>query len=399
MPWILLAMAFALVGTLYALSRRGASGAADTVELIRAESIPGWMPGPGWASAVPPRRAPGEAIRIPIYPPWTEAAAKVIFVPSVYEVFDAYCGKLWKPNLKFRMAFPEHPAGGIDFVLNSRSMREDDEPLPTRPALRVLVAGDSHTDGVCANEESFANLTEVALELLAHAESEANGLRFDPQSIEVLNAGKGSHSFFNYLGVLERNLDLKPDLFVVAVYGGNDFDEVLTAWHHFFNRGARPPGIDKYPDEFLRALRLSKAAMSQALSSIKYFDVNPDQFAIAVQAATDVCEQIQTLCRERGIRLFMVYLPARCDVEPTNPDLNLDALMRELKLTPAALKHTDKLADAWLERLATLGVETLDMRPAFRRADHSVYWNTDWHINLAGHQHVARALVKALAQR
>jgi hypothetical protein len=399
LPWLLFGLAVVLSGLLYAISHRTPHSTGDTVKLKIGKTIPAWTPGPGWASATPPARREGEAIRIPIYPPWTEKVGKALFAPSSVEMIDPYAGKIYKPNQQFAQDFPEHPDKHFTYVINSRSMREDDEPRVEKPALRVLVSGDSHTDGVCKNSESFANLTEAALRERARAESVKSGVSFDPTSIEVLNAGKGSHTFYNYLGTLERHLDLQPDVFVVAVYGGNDFEEVLSIWHYYNNQGRRPAGAPIYGDQINAAVAIKQPALSQSLGSVKYFATYPEQKQIAVKAAIEVFTQIRDLCRERGIRLITLYIPGRPDVEPLNPDLNLRKLMRALELQPAALASTDEMADQLLAGLATLEIEAIDLRPAFKAAGRSLYWSTDWHINLEGHKVVAEHLIKALSER
>jgi hypothetical protein len=122
-----------------------------------------------------------------------------------------------------------------------------------QPALRILVTGDSHTDGVCNNSESFTNLLEAELSA-AHP----------GEAIEALNAGKGAYSFYNYLGVLERLLPLRPDVFVVAVYGGNDFVESL-ALRHTFEHGAPPTRASRRRKRC--AGRASLSSTSRPLSS------------------------------------------------------------------------------------------------------------------------------------
>jgi hypothetical protein len=53
----------------------------------------------------------------------------------------------------------------------------------------------------------------------------------------------------------------------------------------------------------------------------------------------------------------------------------------------------DRIADAWLARCDALAIPTLDLRPLFRASDERLYWETDSHLNLAGHALVARALL------
>ena len=399
LAWGLGAVALAIAGVLLALSLRPVREGGDTVRVVPAEELPAWKPDLHWASSLPSVRRAGEAISIPIYPPWNEQQARQLFALGELDKFDACCGKLYRPNIRFMVPFAEYPTQQIEFVVNSRSMREDDEPLAVKPKLRVLVAGDSHTDGVCQNSESFANLTEAALRERASIESAQRKTSFDSRSIEVLNAGRGGHSFFNYLGTLERNLELQPDVFVVAVYGGNDFHEVLSAWHTYRNDGKRPPGATRYPDEIKAAQAISSPALNQSFYALKYFDTYPEQMQIALDCAVEVCGEIQALCLERGIRLIVLYLPPRQEIEPNNPALNIRRLLAAMKLEPAALANATRLGDQLLSKLAESGIEHVDLRPAFRQAGESLYWNADWHINLAGQRVVARELVRTLSAR
>ncbi|MBK8179954.1 MAG: SGNH/GDSL hydrolase family protein [Planctomycetes bacterium] len=398
-PLVLASIALCLLAGL--MASRSCTVVADerVVRVAPQAELPPWKPGPNWATAPEPVRPSGRALQIPIYPAWTRKQAEELFVIGAYEIFDPLCGKLWKPNLTLNQGLPEYDGGKVTFVTNSLSMREDEEVREKRPTLRVLVTGDSHTDGVCHNSESFPNLAEKALRQRAHAEAVQRGESFDPQAIEVLNAGKGTFSFFNYLGLLERRLDLKPDVFVVTVYGGNDFEEVLWPWHDYGYDGPRPEGAGRYLEQIEAAKKVQKRCLSQALVSLKLFDTYPEQQEIAVRAGAAVMEKIQALCRERGIRLLVLYLPSRPDVEPLHPDLKLRKLLAALELETAALASTDRMADQLLAKLAGLGIETVDLRPVFLQSKESAYWNFDWHINLVGHRLAAGALVKALSMR
>ncbi|MEZ6092079.1 MAG: hypothetical protein R3C05_29555 [Pirellulaceae bacterium] len=58
----------------------------------------------------------------------------------------------------------EHPKGEIVFQRNGSSFRENQEtpvekPVDTR---RIIITGDSHTDGAVWNNENAANLLEIA---------------------------------------------------------------------------------------------------------------------------------------------------------------------------------------------------------------------------------------------
>lgn len=105
-------------------------------------------------------------------------------------------------------------------------MREDSEPSAVKPDLRILVAGASNVEAMCANAESATNLLEASLRE-----------RLGGKSVEALNAGAGSSNFYNYVAVLERYSELEPDVLIVIVYGGTDFANGLALERYFNRRG------------------------------------------------------------------------------------------------------------------------------------------------------------------
>lgn len=122
-----------------------------------------------------------------------------------------------KGNVRFIQRWDEHPDGEIKFFTNSLGFRNNDELNRFNDkGLRILVTGDSHTDGVVNNEESFPNVLENLL-----------NKRDSHQVFEVLNGGVGFYSFRNYYGFLEKHKSLQPDYYLVNVFTGNDFRENL----------------------------------------------------------------------------------------------------------------------------------------------------------------------------
>lgn len=364
-----------------------------------APAVANWQPGPGWVRRPEPQVGPSGPLTLPLYPPWTEKQAKSLFIIGPKEIYDPLCGKIWQPSVRFFQPFAEYPGGKIEFVINSRAVREDDELRAEKPLLRVLVAGDSHTDGVCENPLSFANQCEAALIRRARDEAKTRGEHFDPKWIDVINGGKGTHTFFSYLGTLERLLDVDPDVFVVTVYGGNDFEEISWQWHARGNDGPSPGGVSKFQRQLKAAEKIQPLAMSQSLVSIKFFEAYPNERAIVLRAASEVMEKIQALCRERGIKLIVLYLPSRPEVEPHHPDARVPELLAAFQLDETALETTRKLANRFLGRMAELGIEAIDLRPVFQASEQSAYWNQDWHISLVGQRLVASVLARALCMR
>ena len=249
-----------------------------------------------------------------------------------------------------------------------------------QPDLRILIAGDSHTDGVCNNSEAFGNLVEARLR------SEYPGRR-----IESLNAGRGGYSFYHYLGTLERFLYLRPDVFVVGVYGGNDFEDVLTLFHEY-NGTMRPPGHGRYEELIDKALEIDKRCLAQSFVSLKYFDVYPEQMEVALQASRDITTEILVECLRHSIHPIFVYIPAMSDVEWERDAEVFESVAEVLEISPRGLRSTDVMADSYLAFLRERRVDVIDMREVFAKAGPGNFWLTDQHINLRAQQLIAAEL-------
>ena len=184
---------------------------------------------------------------------------------------DDWTYMAYRPDRSFRRRFKEHPDGSIQIEVNSLGLREPDEVQPVKPDLRILVTGDSHVSGVVPHDEN-----------LVHLLGEALGAATPGRSVEALNAGLGGFNVYNYLGVLERFADLKPDVFVVIVYGGNDFYDTARLERYFsgrgkFARGSIPAG------ERADAWNGAGAVRSQEAIQTCYMLDNPEDVSITAQ--------------------------------------------------------------------------------------------------------------------
>ena len=333
-------------------------------------------------------------------PPWPEELARQLFAIDDSAVFDPLCGFRYGSNLQLPQFMAEHTPEVFHRVTNSLGLREDAEPIQPRPRLRVLVTGDSHTDGVCTNSESFANVLEAGLREQAKARAGQLNSGFDPDWIEVLNAGRGCYSFCNYYGVLARflELDLAPDVFVVAIYGGNDFEETLNP-HYVVHGGQRPPGKALYLPQVRGAKRLHAGALAQGLLAEKYFSVQPSQKEVAAASALEWFDRILELARSRDIEVVVAYIPPWLDAAPSLMRSGMEKVMANLELDPAALGASNEIATSVIGQLRARGVDVLDLRPQFSAAGEPAYWKADLHISLIGQRIVAEALEKRLAER
>jgi lysophospholipase L1-like esterase len=284
-----------------------------------------------------------------------------------------------EPGLDLRLKFPEHPEGGYRLKTNSLGMREDEEPRQSGVDLRLLVTGDSHIDGVCANEESVPNI----LERLIRA-------REGQSVVEVLNVGAGGYSFYNYLNVLESYADLEPDVFVCVCYGGNDFAGMMQLQRYFNGRPTAVPRSQHGPQ--VVAELTAPGLTSQELSQVIYFQDNPEDFDAALATCGSIAVEMRELCERRGIRLVFAYLPPHLRGQPQHYVTELRQCHELLEVDDTWIEVSDRLADRWLENSRALGIECIDLRPALKAAPQPAYYRSDRHLNPYGNRVVAQAL-------
>lgn len=297
---------------------------------------------------------------------------------------------VYHPDQSRFVPWDEHPEGGFEFATNSRSLRDAREVPEAHPDLRILLVGDSHADGLVSNDETLTALLEERL------------AADDPsRTVEVWNASLSGYTFYNYLGVLEKHLDLEPDVFVVAFYPGNDFLECLY-YRHYFDRTTLPEGWQNYGSgEVWRevAEQYTMAAGAQAFSQLDYFQEHPSELPLAAETARLVMDEIARTCAEHGIELHVLLVPPAIAVEPELHAATFEPIGELLGIGPAELADLERLSDDLLAHLDAAGVPTIDGREALAGRSEPLYWLLDHHLNVAGHAALAEALYAALTSR
>lgn len=296
-------------------------------------------------------------------------------------VYDPWTYYVSAPNRRVNVPWAEHDKGGYRLITNSAGLRDDEFDPDQARDLFVVAAGDSHTFGICNNHESWPNRLELAL-----------SKRFKRRRIEVLNAAAGGFTFYQYLGTLEKYLNLDPDALVVAVYGGNDFTELLTLQELF---GEGPP-----VRRFTRAEnRMRKAAaeahrnaMGQCFNSTWTLTRRPELQESLVATALGLVGEMKAICEQRGMLFVVALIPAPCQYAFEPPIADFDELREELGLSEADCGILDRVADRFVAGLAELGVTTVDMRAPFSATHPPPYWRRDQHLDVRGHRLLAEAL-------
>lgn len=303
------------------------------------------------------------------------------------EKFDPQC-YTWAVSHQDRsFRFEEYPGAEIEVKTNDMGFRKSVDVLTEAPDLRVLVTGDSHTAGVVPNHEQFPNVLERQLSDLA------------PElTIECLNGGKGAFDFYHYVGVLEKFLHLEPDVFVVAVYGGNDFKGGVQCFR-FFNELGPQRSTDKAKRKLKSQLpKLNRGFASQDMLQVIHFWLHPEAIEVADAIARQALTTIQRICDENDIEFMLVYIPPCREVSPDTLRPWTDMVTKALEFTPEDLEVTGGLAQRMMGLATERQIDLLDMGPIFAEQEELCYWRSDLHINTLGHRLIAEGLRDRLAK-
>jgi len=305
-------------------------------------------------------------------------------------VFDEFSHFRRSPNLRFETPFPEHPDGSWWVVTNAQGLRMDRPSRGDGLEFVVLATGDSHSEGACNNAESWSQLLGARLDTLGLA-----------GNTDVLNASCGGFTLYSYLGVLERALAgaqglPKPNVYAVAIYGGNDLLELLP-FRHYFARRPRPLGHSEYTVDMQHLRRDYMPAMAQVFEQILYFRHNPGEQEEAIAGAVEVLVEIDRLCQANGIRFVPMWLPSAADLEWDRHGDVFDVIAADRTLEDhwrhSALRLGERI------RAETAQLDWIDLGPPLAEVPGGAFWVLDNHINLAAHESIAQQLFARLSER
>lgn len=304
----------------------------------------------------------------PLHHPWNE--------------YDPFAYYVHTPNLDAWRAFPEHPEGGFRMRTNSLGLRCDYEPAVEKPHLRVLIAGDSHIDGICNNSEAFAAVAEAELER-----------RFPGRTIEILNAARGGYSFYNYLGTYEKYAPgLEPDALIVFVAGSNDFAGVLRLGH-LFNRTLAKGRNAIIGKRRVRANAAAPGVLGTGPGMLYHFKHLPGEVEVAFRITRQICEEIRRLCERDGVRLIFAFHPSSNAIGWEDPPEGLPLVLEMLELTTHDEGLHDILAEQFIALMHDLDIESIDLTQAFTGTADEYFWRSDLHMNITGQARMAEALL------
>lgn len=288
--------------------------------------------------------------------------------------------------------FAEHPTGQLTMTTEARGLRADEDvavPHPRDGRFRVVVTGDSHTDGVVHNHEHFK---EALADTLSARRAQA-GL---PGPVEVVNGGHGHWGPEHYARFFAAYDTLEPDACLVVLYDGNDFLDAL-AWHE--RHGDR--SLPRRPDHYERLAKVAEVvgeAVSQQLNQDALLAGHPDLSQQSLDLTLAALLRARDACAARPFAVAV--LPSRHAVHAPSPTQST-AIATTLGLSPAERLSGRRLSRALMEGLSEAGVPATDTWPTLHLAAHglpdktppqTMFWQTDHHLSVAGHAAVARHL-------
>lgn len=315
-----------------------------------------------------------EVNRIKTFFTFTAPKQAVYFQPDSTAIF------IHKPNIQIydNWGTPQQKIS-TERRTNNLGFREDkDISAKQKNEYRILVTGDSHTDGVLKhNKESFINVWEEKLN--------ASNSTFE---YNCMNGGVGYYTFRNYYGFLKKYLDLKPEVFLINVFTGNDFREAAifeddrTSVSNVY-KSLRMRFRRKFQTEAQKAI-----PYNQGLEQTLFFESFPDEKKRTMDISKQYLLKIHELCRQENIRLIVTLLPSKLDVNLT--------FRQEVQLVhnldDETMNINQELTKELTYFLANENIEYIDLKPALQNTTEKVYWDEDLHINKNAHRIIGELL-------
>lgn len=287
-----------------------------------------------------------------------------------------------------RVKFREHAGGQFDWQFNNYSFREEKntEEIPALGLTRVIVTGDSHMEGAVNSNETFANRLEDRL----------NHEMVENPHFEVLSGGVAFYSFKNYFGYLKKYLHLKPKLYVVVTFLGNDFLEAIKE----DTCGKNPWATDAYFTRLVNAHSASgRDGMFWQGMNQAYLFQNEEARQMGLELAERHTMRLQTLARENDIDLLFVLLPSKIEVEPGRGGKVLRQAAEDLGLSSRDLMVNREVGLEYGRALKRLGIEYTDPYLQMLNSPEELYWKRDYHLSSKGHDRLAEIVYRSEALR
>lgn len=307
--------------------------------------------------------------------------------------FDPVVG--FRPRRGVEQRFTVHPlhgapsGGGRDKIRrrsDNLSLIRAEDVVELAPGPRVLLVGDSHLMGVVSNADNASDLLEARL----HADGFGGAA--------VYNGSCGFYNLFQDVLRMRSLRDaLRPDLYLLVVYLGNDWVELEDVSIPYLDDALaeRPP--DPHPPAETTSARISWLGLPeehlfwQGLNQACYLHLHPERFEPLAAKGRRSLELLRDLARDSGAGVLVTLLPSYDLVFPERVAA-LNPRAHEVQATDA----NGRLRARLLADAKELGLAAVDPLDAFRADGREDLFATDYHIFLRGHALLAAQIAPAL---
>jgi len=347
-------------------------------------------------------------------------------------------------NANLKSPFHGHPSDYLVFRTNNLGLRRDEDVSIEKPTgvRRVLVLGDSMTDGVIYNAESYSTLLETKL-------NERLG-----KSYQVLNAGVAGYSPLQaYLLFKLEMYRLQPDVVILAIYTGNEIMDLgnqlddpsmmevvqeagydindpslllKTSWfsqakwysrrnlklypivwqaknaiYNSWQGNKQATSVDVRPGEpaNLENLPGSASVMGQVMRQAVIAKDNPETAEAAFRLQEIILQRFAQRVEELGAKFLVIVIPTKLQIEPDDDHEKSDAVAEIVGLEGEALHFDEQVGKRTVQMCEDNQILVLDLEPALHatriKEKVSFFWRQDWHLNIAGNETVATAIDEA----
>jgi hypothetical protein len=269
---------------------------------------------------------------------------------------------------------------------NNLGFRENEDIRDKKDCeIRILVTGDSHTDGsVKENNNTFINVLE-------HKLNESQTDHF----YNCINGGTAFYTFKNYHGFLKKYLYLKPDVYIITVFTGNDFRETIL----FESDRTTLENVYKYT--YNKAIRKffstdKKALLSnQGVEQTLYFDYFKEDISTSLKHSKKYLTAIKKICEENNIKLIVTLLPSKIE---TNA-IYKNQIKSAFNLNEDIINTNKNLTTELKEYLTLKNIKYIDLLKPLKESKEKVFWDHDLHINTHAHSIIGDYLYTRLDLR
>ena len=291
----------------------------------------------------------------------------------------------WKGVPDFSARFQNNDFD-VEVTANDQGFRQKSSPvLPDKNAKSIFFLGDSFTWGWGVNNgELFTDRLQTRL-----------GSGYDVQNYGV-NAYGTTQELLLFKRLLQQGKI--PDVLFLMIFQ-NDFSDNVDSKHlsrPYYAATNGNPTLKNLPVEkpmggWLKDLRRKSHVLTFLSYWANYYQALRDRNALQAEVInTDrtrpsisdnsyavmrgALRQFKSVSQANGVKLRTVYIPAPTEFASTNPPYR------------TAIAHISK----------SLGIEFLDLTPAFAESPKNYYLKNDQHWNAAGHELAATTLQKSI---